>query len=126
MTGADDVIHLVVAFVEDAGGVEPPHDVPASVYPGHTDVPTDGQDDGTTGSVYLFGQLDTGRRGSNDHDTAYLKLVGVAIVGCSQAANGRRDDLGECRHVGAVVWAAGDNNRIGPPLGGGGEDPEAV
>ena len=74
LPGADDVVHLVVALVEDAGGVEPPHDVHAPIDTREADVTTDRQRDGPSGAVDLVGQLDPGRRRTHHEHAAVLEL----------------------------------------------------
>ena len=122
VAGPDDVVHLVVALVEHAGGVEPPHDVHAPVHPGHPDVAADRQGDGPPGPVDLVGQLDTGRRRADHQHPALLELVGIAVVGRGDASDARGDGARRVpgRRAGCTArWRAPP---FGPPLPVGGAD----
>ena len=75
-----DVVDLVVALVEHAGGIHPPLDVAAAVGPGCADVLAHGQRDRSARAVDLVGELDPGRRGADHEHAAVLELIGVAVV----------------------------------------------
>ena len=67
---ADEVVDLVVALVEAADLVEPPHDVAAPVGPRHADVLADGDGDLAAGAQQLVGDLQAGGRGADDQHPA--------------------------------------------------------
>ena len=76
MAGPDEVVDLVVAFVEHAGGVHPPEDVAPAVGPWHPHVLADGERDRAAASLDLVGQLDARRRGADDEHAALVEAAG--------------------------------------------------
>ena len=66
VAGADEVVDLVVALVEHAGGVEPPEDVAAAIGPRHAHVLADGEGHLPPAAVDLVGQLHAGGRATDD------------------------------------------------------------
>ena len=111
-----DVVDLVVALVEHAGGVHPPLDVPAAVGPGRPDVLAHGQRDRAARAVDLVGELDAGRRGADHQHAALLELVGVAVAHRRERPDRRRHGLGEPRHAGDVAGPACQHHRPRMPV----------
>ena len=80
VAGADEVVDLVVALVEDAGGVHPPEDVAAPVGPRQPDVLADGERDRAAAAVDLVGELHAGgRRADDEHAAARRASSGDAV-----------------------------------------------
>ena len=77
---AHQVVDLVVALVEPADPVQPPHDVAAAVGPGHADVLADGDGHLAPGAQQLVGDLEAGGRGADDEHAAAAQLVGPLVV----------------------------------------------
>ena len=77
---AHQVVDLVVALVEPADPVEPPHDVAAPVGPRHADVLAHGDGHLAPGAQQLVGDLDAGGRGADDQHPAGPQLVGTLVV----------------------------------------------
>ena len=75
-----DVVDLVVAVVEHAGGVHPPLDVPAAIDARHPHMLADRKRHRAARAVDLVGELDAGRRRADDEHAARLELIGVAIL----------------------------------------------
>jgi hypothetical protein len=63
-------------------------------------VPSDGENDRATGSLDLLGELDTGRRCSDDENATFGELLGVPVIGCGEAVDSRRDRLGNAGRFG--------------------------
>ena len=80
MAGPDDVVDLVVALVQHAGRVQPPHDVPAAVHAWQPDVTADGEGDRAARPLDLVGQLDAGRGRADDQHPAVVELAGIAVL----------------------------------------------
>ena len=76
VAGADEVVDLVVALVEDAGGLHPPEDVAPAVAPRQPHVLADGEGDRSAGAVDLVGELDAGRRRADDEHAPLVEVVG--------------------------------------------------
>ena len=93
VAGADEVVDLVVALVEAADPVEPPHDVAAPVGARHADVLADRDGDLAAGAQQLVGDLDAGGRGADDQDAARPQPVRPLVVE-------RRDLVDRCGQVG--------------------------
>ena len=85
-----DVVDLVVALVEHAGGVHPPLDVPAAVDAGRPHVLADRQRHRTARALDLVGDLDAGRRRADDQHAAVGELVRVAVLLGVSVADRRR------------------------------------
>lgn len=115
VTRSDEVIDVVVLLVEDAGCVHPPVDVSTSVGPRQSHVSTDGDGDWSSGSVDLVGELDSGRRSTDDQYAAIIEIV-------RRSVGHRRERLHRCRDscryrgdVGNVARATGHYDaRAGP------------
>ena len=89
LAGPLDVVDLVMALVQHAGPVQPPHDVHAAIDAGQSHVMADGQGHGPARPVYLVGQLDPRGGGADDEHSAILQLVRFAVL--------RRGDRGDAR-----------------------------
>ena len=70
VAGPDQIVDLVVALVEHAGGVHPPEDVAPAIGPWHPHVLADRQRDRAAASMDLVGQLDARRRAADDEHAA--------------------------------------------------------
>jgi hypothetical protein len=55
MPGSDQIIDLIVAFVQHTRGVQPPEDVAPSIRPWHPHVFADGKRDPAAASMDLVG-----------------------------------------------------------------------
>ena len=77
VAGADEVVDLVVALVEHAGGVHPPEDVAPAVGARHAHVLADGERHRAAAAVDLVGELHAGGRAADDEHAA----VGAAASG---------------------------------------------
>ena len=107
--------HRVDGLVEDADGVEPPHDVASPVEPGQPGVAPDRQRDRPSRSVDLVGELDPARRGADDQHAAGGELVGVAVVGRRQLVDAAGELAAEARNSRPAAVAGGhDHVRRGP------------
>ena len=76
MPGSDQVVDLVVAFVQHTRGVQPPEDVTPAIGPWHPHVFADGERDRAAAAMDLVGQLDARRRGADDEHAAIRELRG--------------------------------------------------
>ena len=110
-----DVVDLVVALVEDPGGVEPPHDVHAPVGARGPDVAADREGHRSAGAVDLVGQLDAGGRRAGDEHATVLELVGVPVVGRRQRPHGGREVGRQRRDVRHAAGAVGQHDRAAAP-----------
>ena len=77
VAGPGEVIDLVIAFGQQARGLQPPEDVPAAVAAGQPDVFADRQGHRAPRPVDLAGELDA-RGGRADHEhPAVGELAGI-------------------------------------------------
>ncbi len=105
-----EVVDLVVALVPDPGAVHPPQHVTTAVGPRHPDVFADRQRHRPPRPDQLGGQLDAGRRGSDDQHPTVGQLVGRAVVERGQLPDVGRERGPEGRHGRPVEGAAGQHH----------------
>src|SRR5699024_183949 len=95
VSGAEDVGHLVVTFVENAGVVHPPEDVAAAIGARHAHELAAGEHDPPSTARYLVRQLSArGRRSDDEHTVVALKLLRGAVVERGDLPNVRGGGLG--------------------------------
>ena len=114
--GPDEIVHLVVALVEDARRLHPPQDVRPAVAAGHPDVLSHGDADRPPVAQQLVGDLDAARRGADDQDAALGHLVRVPVLDGREGGDLRREGLPERRRGRDVAGARGEHDGIGRPV----------
>ena len=92
-----DVVHLVVALVEHAGGVHPPFQILAAIDARRADVLADRQGDLTPRALQLVRDLGAARRSAHDQHAAVGDLIRIAIGLRRQRGDRRRHAVGEAR-----------------------------
>ena len=95
VAGPGQVVDLVVAFGQQAGGFQPPEDVPATVGAGQPDVFTDRQGHRAAGPVDLAGELDAGGRRADHEDLAGRELAGITVGERGEGRDRRGDGVGD-------------------------------
>ena len=122
MAGADQIVDLVVAFVEHPGGVEPPEDVPPGVGARHAYVLADGERHRTAAAVDLLGELHAGGRTADHEDAAGGQLRRRAVGQRGDLVDRGRQPCGERRHRGDVGHARGEHHAGAAPCAAVGGD----
>ena len=109
------IVDLVEALVVAADLVEPPHDVPVPVGPGHADVLADGDRHLAPGAQQLVGELQARGRSADDQHRTGPQLVGPLVVERRDLIQTRRQGSGDRRELGRVEGAAGQDDRVRLP-----------
>ena len=111
-----DVVHLVVALVEHAGGVHPPFQILAAIHARRPDVFSDRQRDRSPRALELVRDLGAARGSAHDQDATVGELARIAIgLGC-QRRDRRRHAGGEARHPRDVARPRGQHDGLAPPV----------
>ena len=111
-----DVVHLVVALVEHAGGVHPPFQILAAIDARRPDVFSDRQRDRAPRALKLVCDLGAARGSAHDQDAAVGDLVRIAIRLRGQRRDRWRHAGGEARHARDVARARGQHDGVAPPV----------
>ena len=119
---ARDVVDLVVALVEHAGGVEPPHDVHAPVGARRSNVAADRKGDRPARAMDLVGELDAGRGRADHQHPAVLEFVGVAVLRRRHRPDLARDSAAIGGTSGYAAGAVGEDHAATTPLTFGRDD----
>jgi hypothetical protein len=111
-----NVVDLIVALVEHAGGVHPPLQVLAAIEPGCPDVFADRQDHRPAGAVDFVRDLRAARRCADNHDAAVGEPAGIAVLLRRELRDRARHPLGEGRDAGNVAGAGSEHERAASPV----------
>ena len=111
-----DVVHLVVALVEHAGGVHPPFQILAAIDARRPDVLSDRQRDRSPRALELVRDLGAARGSAHDQDAAVGELARIAIGLGGQRRDRRRHAGGEARHPRDVARTRGQHDGPAPPV----------
>ena len=79
MSGANEIVDVVEAFIEDSGLMHPPEDVASAVAPRHPHVLAHRDRDRSTRAADLVRELNTGCGGSDDENRSVIEVIRGAI-----------------------------------------------